>query len=148
MFSALQVTPSASSTSNIQLITDALVSYANITGIQYTGSRPSRKSLPCRRDRRCKFSRGNPRTVPRTIEGIQAVQGLSGRKSDTNQLPQRPYSECHQAFSGCTGHSSRHVTHVISRDVTLSGCHVPRANACSRPSSRRLPLSVMVFCDI
>src|SRR5712691_1245309 len=62
-------------------------------------NRPFQESI-CRRDRTRKFSRGYPRTAPRTREGIQ---GLSGRKSETNQLPQ-PGGEFH---SGVLGHSRR-----------------------------------------
>jgi hypothetical protein len=58
-------------------------------------NRPFQESLCCR-DRTSKFSRGYPRTSPRTREGIQ---GLSRRKSETNQLPQ-PGGEYHPGVLG------------------------------------------------
>ena len=51
---------------------------------KHNWNRPFQKSLRCL-DRRGKFFRGYPRTAPRTREGIQ---GLSGRKSETNQQSQ------------------------------------------------------------
>ena len=51
---------------------------------KHNWNRPFQKSLRCL-DRRGKFSRGHPRTAPRTREGIQRV---SRRKSEINQLPQ------------------------------------------------------------
>jgi hypothetical protein len=62
-------------------------------------NRPFQEPLRCR-DRTRKFSPGYPRTAPRTRNGIQ---GLSGRKSEANQLPQ-PGGECHP---GVLGHSRR-----------------------------------------
>jgi hypothetical protein len=83
-------------------------------------NRPFQESLRCR-DRTRKFSRGYPRTAPRTREGIQ---GLSGRKSEANQLPQ-PGGECHP---GVLGHSRRggqpgksHMSSGNSFNVTSSG---------------------------
>jgi hypothetical protein len=66
---------------------------------KHNWNRPFQKSLRCR-DRMRKFSRGYPRTAPRAREGIQ---GLSGGKSNSNQLPQ-PGSECHP---GVLGYSRR-----------------------------------------
>jgi hypothetical protein len=62
-------------------------------------NRPFRKSLRCR-DQTGRFSRGYPRTAPRTREG---VQGLSGKEPETNRLPQ-PGRKCH---SGVLGRSRR-----------------------------------------
>ena len=64
---------------------------------KHNWNRPFQESLRCRHRTR-KFSRGHPRTAPRTRGGIQ---GPSGRKSEINQLYQ-PGGECH---SGVLGHS-------------------------------------------
>jgi hypothetical protein len=83
-------------------------------------NRPFQESL-CRRDRTGKFSRGYPRAAPRTRESIQ---GLSGRKSETNQLSQ-PGGECHP---GVLGHFRRggqpskpRMPSGSSFNMTLSG---------------------------
>jgi hypothetical protein len=83
-------------------------------------NRPFQESLRCR-NRTRKISRGYPRTPPRTREGIQ---GLSGGKSESNQLPQ-PGGECHP---GVLGHSRRgsqpgksHMPSDNSLNVTSSG---------------------------
>jgi hypothetical protein len=83
--------------------------------------RPFQESLRYR-DRTRKFSRGYPRTAPRTREEIQ---GLPRGKSDTNQLPQ-PGGECHP---GVLGHSRRggqpgkshHTCHLVTHNVSSSG---------------------------
>jgi hypothetical protein len=51
---------------------------------KHNWNRPFQNTLRCC-DRTRKFSRGCPRTAPRKREGIQ---GLSGGKSETNQLSQ------------------------------------------------------------
>ena len=84
-------------------------------------NRPFQESLRCRHRTR-KFSRGYPRTAPRTREGIQ---GLSERKSEIYQLYQ-PGGECH---SSVLGHSrwggepgkSSHVSSSNPFNVTSSG---------------------------
>ena len=82
--------------------------------------RPFQDSLRCH-DRTSNFSWGYPRTTPRTREGIQ---GLSGRQSETNQLP-HPGGESHP---GVLGHSRRggqpgksHMPFGSSFIVTPSG---------------------------
>jgi hypothetical protein len=88
-------------------------------------NRPFRKSFRCR-DRTSQFSRGYPRAAPRTREGIQ---GLSGRKSEANQLPQSD-RECD---SGVLGHSRRGGQPGKS--------HVPSGNPFNVTSSGPLPTS-------
>jgi hypothetical protein len=61
--------------------------------------RPFQESVRCRHRMR-KVTQSYPRTAPRTREGIQ---GLSGRKSEVNQLP-HPGGERHP---GVLGHSRR-----------------------------------------
>src|SRR5713101_2115210 len=89
MSSTAQETSSMSSTSNIQLIINALIEYAKITGIDLSQNQFA-----------AKISRGNPKTDPRTRECIQV---LSGSKSESHYLPQ-PGSECHP---GVLRHSRR-----------------------------------------
>ena len=60
---------------------------------QKNRNKPLPESIRCR-DRTRKFSRGYPGTAPRTRERIQ---GLSGRKSETNQLS-HPGRECHSCL--------------------------------------------------
>ncbi len=109
----LQEISSTSSTSNIELITNALVDYIKIT---------FQKSLRGR-TQTGRFSRGHTRTAPRTREGIHR---LSGRKSETNQLPQ-PGGECHSDVLGHSrgggqpGKSESHKPSGNSFNVTSSG---------------------------
>ena len=88
-------------------------------------NRPFQESLRCR-DRTRRFSRGYPRTTPRTREGIQ---GLSGTKWETNQLPE-PGGECHP---GVLGHSRR------GGQPGKSHWHMPSDNSFNVTSSGPLP---------
>ena len=97
---------------------------------KHNWNRPVQESLRCR-DRTRKFSRGYPRTAPRTREGIQ---GLSGRKSEANQLPQ-PGGECHP---GVLGHSRRGGQPGKS--------HMPSGNSFNVTSSGPLPTRKSLVC--
>jgi hypothetical protein len=79
-------------------------------------NRPIQESLRCR-NRTGRFSRGYPRTAPRARGGIQ---GLSARKSETNQLSQ-PGGEC---YPGALGH--------FRRGGQPGKSHIPSGNSFKR----------------